>query len=410
MTFASGSFGQLRYIPETVRGKVPTAGNAVNLRMMEPTMKATVETVKSSEVNVNRMSTGSTRVDQNVDGGFNFELSAAEYDPFLESIVGGTFAHYGASGLGSAFAMQTTANSVKAAVAPTASSAFSALTVGSWFKVLPGPTASATVKAYFADAWFKVGAGSTATSLAVDPATPIVAPGLLAADLAGSSIAQSIVVNGAARKTFSFEHSLTDVNSRLLYTGMEPNTLELSVEVGSIITGSFGFIGSSHDARDGATYLPGVPVPSKANEVMNAVTDVGTVYENGTNLLANGSFIKSLSLSVNNNARGQKAVGVYGNAGVGLGELEITGSMQVYFQDTSYYKKWLDGVRTSLTVGFCDAAGNGYLIELDKVMFRDGGLNPGSNSEDVMLDLPFDAFYDAATQRGIRITRALAAP
>jgi hypothetical protein len=409
MPFASGSFGQLRFIPETVRGQVPVAGNAINLRMVEPTMKASIETTKSSEVNANRMSTGNTRVDQNVDGGFNFELSAAEYDPFLEAIVGGTFVHFGTAGLGAAFALQTTANSIKAAVAPTGSSAFTSLAVGSWFKVVPGPTASAAVKAYFADAWFKVGVGSTTTNLAVDAATPIVAPGLLAADLAGSAISQSIIVNGPARKTFSFEHSLTDVGSRMLYTGMEPNTLELNVEVGSIITGSFGFIGSSHDARDGASYLPGVPVASKAHEVMNAVTDVGTVYEGGANLLANGSFIKSLSLSLNNNARGQKAVGVFGNAGVGLGEFEISGSMQVYFQDTTYYKKWLDGERTSLTVGFCDAAGNGYLIELDKVKFRDGGLNPGGNDDDVMLDLPFDAFYDAATQRGIRITRALAA-
>ncbi|MBT2321292.1 hypothetical protein J7E62_02825 [Variovorax paradoxus] len=409
MTFASGSFGQLRYIPETVRGTVPVAGNAINLRMVEPTMKAAVETTKSSEVNANRMSSGNTRVDQNVDGGFNFELSAAEYDPFLESIVGGTFAHYGTNGLGAAFAMQTTATSVEAAVAPTGSSAFSQLVAGSWFKLVPGPTASAAAKAYFADAWFKVGAGSTSDSLAVDAATPIVAPGLIGADLADSKISQSIIVNGSARKTFSFEHTLTDVGSRLLYTGMEPNTMELNVEVGSIITGSFGFIGQTHDVRDGASYLPGAPVASKSFDVMNAVTDVGTVFEGDTNLLAGGSFIKSLSLSLNNNARGQKAVGVFGNAGVGLGEFEISGSMQVYFEDATYYKKWLDGERTSLTVGFCDSQGNGYLFELDKVMFRDGGLNPGGNNEDVMLDLPFDAFYDAATGRGIRITRALAA-
>ena len=78
MTYASGSFGQLRYIEETARGVVPVVGNATNLRMVQPTMKAAIDTIKSSEVNQNRMSSGNTRVDQSVDGGFDFELSAEE--------------------------------------------------------------------------------------------------------------------------------------------------------------------------------------------------------------------------------------------------------------------------------------------------------------------------------------------
>ena len=408
MTFASGSFGQLRYIQETARGVVPVAGNAVELRMVQPTMKAAIDTIKSSEVNKNRMSSGNTRVDQSVDGGFDFELSAKEYDPFLQGIVGGTYAHHGVNGLGSVFALQTTANSVKAAVAPVGASAFTTLAVGSWFKVVPPVGASLAIKQYFYDSWFKV-LSTTATQITLDPSTPIVAPGLIGADLAGAAIAQSVIINGPTRRTFSFEHDITDVGSKLLYTGMEPNTMELSVEVGSIITGSFGFIGQTHSVKDGVSYLPGTPVASQGYDVMNAVTDIGTLFESGTNLLASGSFIKSASLSINNNARGQKAVGVFGNASVGLGEFEISGNLQVYFQDATYYKKWLDGTRTSLSIAFADNGGNGYLIDLDKVMFRDGGLNPGGNNEDVMLDLPFAAFYDPVTLRGIRITRAMSA-
>ena len=56
-----------------------------------------------------------------------------------------------------------------------------------------------------------------------------------------------------------------------------------------------------------------------------------------------------------------------------------------------------------------DDKGNGYLIEMDRIKYRDGGINGIQKDQDVMLSLPFDAFYDSTTGRGLRITRAVAA-
>jgi hypothetical protein len=52
--------------------------------------------------------------------------------------------------------------------------------------------------------------------------------------------------------------------------------------------------------------------------------------------------------------------------------------------------------------------GNGYIIDLDRVIFKDAGLNL-SGRDDVLVSLSFDAFYNPATSRGIRITRSVAA-
>lgn len=405
MTFASGAFGQLRYIPEVTQGVTPATGNAVELRMTNPTMKAAVSSVKSNEISRTRMVSGSTNVDLNVDGGFDFELSGREYDPFIESVVYGNFTHYGTNGLGTTFSLTTAANSLTAAAAPTSTSAFTGLANGSWIKVVPPAGATAAVKDYFADRWFKV-ASTTTTTITLDPSTPITGVGLGITAAAGYSITQSVVSNGNVSKFFTFEYEQSDIAQFLQYTGMQTNSMSLSLQVGSIITGSFNFVGMGHDITP-TTKLPGAPVPSKSFDPMNAVTDVGMVLENGANLLTAGSFIKQLSLEVNNNLRGQKSLGVYGNSGVGTGELAVSGSMEVYFQDATYYKKWLNGTTTSLAIGMADQLGNGYLIELDKVKFRDGGLNPGGKDGDAMLTLPFDAFYNSATGRGIRITRAV---
>lgn len=407
MAFSSGAFGQLRYCVESVIGTTPAVAG-INLRQVGPTMKASVTTTSSKEVRQDRLSTGLTRTDLNIDGGFKFELSAKEYDPFLEGIVGSAMTHYGTLGLGTVFGLTTAALLVTAAVAPTTTSAFSLLVAGSWFKIVPPVGATAAQKLYFADAWFKV-ASTTTTTIVLDASTPIAAAGLGITAVAGYAVSQSTMINGAAKKGFTLEYALTDIAQFLPFQGMQVNTLDLDVQVGSIITGTMGFMGNTHSGMVASTTFTGGPVASQAFDVMNAVADVGVLRENGASLLSAGSFIKSIKLQISNNMRAQKAVGVFGNAGVGFGELSITGTLELFVQDATYYNRWFQGTNTSLEFGFADSAGNGYLFELDKVSFKDGGLNPGDQSSDVMLSLPFQAFYNAATGRGLRVTRGVVA-
>lgn len=412
MTFSSGAFGQLRYITETVIGTTPGAGNGVNLRQTGPTMKAAVATTASKEIRSDRLSSGLTRTDLNIDGGFNFELSAREYDPFIEALLGTAFTHYGVAGLGVAIptSCTTTSSTITAGGATSGASIFTALAVGSWFKLVPltGNALTAAQKTYFADAWFKV-LTTSATVITLDTSTPIAAVGIgsLGTFLA---VSQSVATNGATlTRGFTLEYAMTDITQFLPFQGMRVNSIDLNVQVGSIITGSMAFIGQGHTGMVAATTLPGSPVASQTLDVMNAVADVGVLMENGASLLTAGSFIKSVKLNISNNMRAQKAVAVFGNAGVGLGELAITGTLEMFVSDATYYNRWFNGTNTSLTFGFADSAGNGYLVELDKVQFKDGGLNPGDQSSDVMLSLPFQAFYNAATGRGVRFTRGVVA-
>jgi len=408
MAYASNAFGQLRYIPEVTAGVIPGAGNAVNLRQTGPTMKASIASVKSEEIRSDRLSTGSTNTDLNLDGGFNFELSGKEYDPFLCGLLGqAAFTHFGTNGLSAVIptSCTTTSSTITAGTATSGSSIFTGLAAGSWIKVIAPAAAPTAVRDYFTDKWFKV-LSTTATAITLNTSTPITAPGIgaLGADY---RISQSTIANGSTISTFAMEYALTDITQFLTFTGMQVNTFDLNLDVGAIAKGSFGFIGRSHTIQ-GVTRLPGTPVPSSSLEVMNSVSDLGAIYENGTSVLGTTSFIKSMKLSVNNNARAQKALGVFGTVGVGLGELAISGTMDVYLEDAAYYAKWLAGTTTSLSVGMADGVGNGYMIDLDKIKFTDGGLSM-SGRDDVMLSLPFEAYYDAATNRGIRITRAIAA-
>lgn len=413
MAFASTAFGQLRYIAEATPGVTPTAGVGVNLRTTNPTAKAQVESTKSNEINSNRMVRSSTNVDLTVDGGFDFELSRGEYDPFIAGVLCGGWAHYGVDGLGTAFPAATTATEITSTAAPSGTSAFTTLAKGQWFKLVPPAAASASVKQYFNDLWLKVSetVDPTATSITLSALTPLAGVGLLGTEVAGFKISSSTIINGSGTPSFTLEWHQTDIGQYLNYKGMRPNTMSLDFSVGSIITGSFGFMGQSHDITQAST-LPGGPgfTASQDGEVMNAVTDMGMIAVGGTNLLAGGtSFVHSLSMEINNNLRGQKALGVFGNAGVGYGEFAVSGTMEVYFQDADLYRQALEGENTTLAFGVADYTGAGYLVELDKIRWNNASMNPNGKDGDMMVSLPFEAFYRSDLARGIRITRAVAA-
>lgn len=406
---ASANLGQLRYMPETDPGVTPNSGNCHNLRTTQPNMRANVTTIKSQEITAERMVRSSTVTDVSVEGGFDFELSGKEYDWVLEAVLRNEFAHFGTGGLGAPFAMTSVANKITAGTATTGTSAFTKLAKGSWFKVIAPDSADKAVKDYFADAWFKVDSatGPTATEITLDPATPIKAPGLLSG-AAGFAISQSTLVPGDVRKTFTLEWDQRDIGEFMIYRGMEVNTMSLDFSIGAIVTGSVGFMGMTHDVSK-TTALPGSPRPSFDLDPLNSVSDVGYMSSGGRSLLQGHDYINSLRFEINNNLRGLKAIGYMGNAGVGVGALDVSGNFEAYFHNSELYKKWLNSEASDLIFGVADNKGNGYMIELPKIKYGEGSLNNISQNNDPMLSLTYDAFYDGTFGQGIRITRSIAA-
>jgi hypothetical protein len=398
---SSAAFGRLGYVKELAPGVTPASGNSNALRITSPTLKANVKSLKSAEIHPSRLVWGSVNADLDVAGGFDMELSAGEYDPFITSALCSTWVHYGAAGVGDAGVASAASSQITFSAAPTGASALSNLLPGTWFKLYT-PSAPSATRKYFARKWLKC-SSTTSTTINLDASTQVSGAGLSLSSSAGSYVRQSTASNGSDLSSYTLEWGQLDVRQFFQYSGMRVDTVDLKVSAGSLVTGAVSFVGMGHSVT-GSSVLPGVLQPSLFAEPLNATADVSLLLESGTDLMATGSFIKSIQLTVSNNLRAQKAVGVYGAAGIGLGELSVSGSVEMYLSDASYYRKWLAGAYTSLTFGMSDEQGNSYLFELDRVKFRDGNLNRGRDS-DVMLSLGFDAVYSATTGRGIRVTR-----
>lgn len=393
MALASSNRAQVRFIPEATFGVTPTTGNCINLRATGESLAYEIQTTTSQEIRADRQITDVVQTGASTSGGVNFELSYKEYDPFIEAVLQGTWKHYGTEGLGVAASvtLDSTAGTLTWSVAPTGTSALSELEVGQWFKLIaPGDPAN--------NAFLKL-ASRTSTSITVTAGTPI--PGTGSRPVAATQIKSSRVKNGTVQRSFSIEKEFADVSQFFLYKGMTASKMSLQFQSGSILGGSFDFMGTV-SVRADATQLPGTPVTSQTFDVMNAVSGVGSIYEAGVPLA--GTFIKSLNLDVDNALRGQDAIGTMGFVGIASGTVSVGGAVEMYLADGTMYDKLVNNTSSSLSWFVRDGNGNGYVYTAEKVKFSGGGVTAGGLNQDVMLSMNWQGLMDS-TGKTISIDR-----
>lgn len=218
--------------------------------------------------------------------------------------------------------------------------------------------------------------------------------------------ATNVLKNGITPKSFTFEETLelgaTDAFSR--YSGCMVNTLSLSVRAREKITGSIGVMGQKEVTATtivtGATYAAPTSEP-----ILAASGSVAGLAVAGLNPVPK---IRSVAFEINNNLRTRPVVGSQFSEEFGAGRVDVTGTIEAYFESLALYDLMLahGGGALSLTIG--KDANKKYTFLFPKVIFLNGERPIGSNSDDVMVSIPFRAVYDATEACSLKITRAVA--
>lgn len=385
MPNASSSRVQLRYIAEASFGVTPGAGNCVNLRMTGESLNADRSKEESKEMRSDRQVSGATTVDANAGGGINFHLSYAEYDAFLAAALQSSYTVFGVNGVSATATITFATGTLTASVATSGASDWSTLQRGQWFLVTAPGNAANDGKLLRVS----TSVAPTTTVITLDASTPAVA----ATSITLCTIATSRMSNGVTQPSFSIEKEFADVTQFMLFTGMTVNKLSLNFAAAALTDGSFDFMGKV-GALAGTTGLPGTPVASKTYEIMNGVTGIGQLWE-GTAPVT-GTFIKSMSMNVDNALRGQKALANLGNIGIGVGDFKVSGSMEVYFSNGTMYGKFTNDTYTQIIVGSQDLSRNGYVFTLPRVLLMNGNITAGAKNQDVMATFEYMAFSDDA--------------
>ena len=142
-------------------------------------------------------------------------------------------------------------------------------------------------------------------------------------------------------------------------------------------------------------------IPPTVSEIMSAGIQDGTIIE-GTTVIG---LVKGITLQIENNVRGKQVVGLVGNADIGKGRFNVTGTLSTYFEDFRLYDKYLKNEGTSLVFTLTSPDGGTYIFNMPNIKFTESSVMAGGPDQDVMVDGSFQALMDPASEKTLIITR-----
>ena len=397
MALATSSRLGFKFKPEVVFGVPVSASACYALRIAGESLDFSIKTDTSKEIRSDRQTTDLILTGAEASGGFSFELSYGEFDPFLESTLEGVWSVFGVNGVGTAIPTSATfaASTLTAGAATSGASIFTTLVLGQWIKISGSTIAGQNIWAQVSKT---IAPTSTVLTFEGSPFTSLTGNG-------GASviISASRLTNGVTQKSFTLEKTFADIGQTLTYKGMTPDKLSLKLASAAILDGSVDFKGKDASRQVGSL-LHATVTASTANAVMNGVNNVVNVLEGGSALA--GTFIKSLSLDISNNLRALDGIGYLGSVAVASGQAAVSGSVEFYFNDGALYDKFLANASSSLSFRVNDASGNGYVFTLPNLKYSGGKIVAGGINQDIMVSMSFTAIRDTLSGSTVIIDRA----
>ena len=270
------------------------------------------------------------------------------------------------------------------------------ITIGAWMKAADFATTANNV-------WFRV----REVDLAADTVTTEAQTGM-ATDAAATEQVQifygSRVENGAEAVSAhqnAVERRFEDHSpiTRELFLGMAVNNLNINLSPQAIAVGSLTWFGFNSAVSDnaGGSYpelyaaLP-VDVAAPQNDVYNTSSDIGRLGRGVDPIDAAGvNFVLEATIEINNNLRRQPAVGVFGAAGIGVGEFSVTGTLSTYFDNDEILQVILANSETTLDLITQGGDGRSQVFDLPRIKFSGGAPDVPGKNQDVTIPGTYQA-------------------
>lgn len=376
---------QLAFVAESTFGEKETGSALQILRYNSESLKQDMNTTISEEIRSDRQISDVARIGISASGGIDFELSYGSHDIFLKSALL-------SSGWSTEVRMERLTFSIDSADNSINDSGNGFVTAG-----------------YVADQWLLTAGFNNAANngffkiVSVAAGKIVVEGGTLVTEIVDEDpreiIMGAYIINGTTLTSYNLEKDFKDLSNALsLLKGMSINSMSLEIPADGIIKGSFEFMGSAEESLS-SSGGSGYSNPT-TTVIMTGANHVTDFLENLEDLA-----ILSLSLNLNNNLRTRLQVGTLGVASIGVGSVEITGTVTLHLANATLFNKYLNQDTTSIVVAVQDGAGNGYVIELPSVKLINATRNAGGLNTDVIGEFEFRAYMDSSESVSIRIAR-----
>lgn len=269
------------------------------------------------------------------------------------------------------------------------------LAIGAWMKMADFATVGNNV-------WFRI----REVDLTADTVTTEAQTGM-ATDAAATEQVQAFygarVENGAqaiSAHQFAVERRFEDHSpiTRELFLGMALNNFNITLAPQAIEVGSLTWFGFNSAVSDNSPTYPelyaNVPVDVAAPQfdVYNTSSDIGRLGRGVDPIDAAGvNFVLEATIEINNNLRRQPAVGVFGAAGIGVGELSVTGTLSTYFDNDEILQVILTNDETTLDLITQGGDGRSMIFDLPRIKFSGGAPDVPGKNQDVTIPGTYQA-------------------
>jgi len=401
MSFATANRVALKYIAEVTENVTPTSPNLQSQRFTSESLNNNSDFVTSQEIRADRMTPDTVQTSLSAGGDISGELSYSTYDDFIE---GAMFSDWVTTG-------SAVGPAVDIAVTKTSGTPNTWVLVNS--AATDWTTMSLAVGQFVEVAGFAVAGTFYAEIVSVDATTLAIKP---LTDVASEAEGDAVTVtplnyirNGTTNKSFTIQKSFEDLNTVEYwnFTGTKIGSWSLDFSTGAILNTVFSLL-----ARDGVmteTQFAGSSITGATTTgVMNAVNDVTAVTFDGDPGAASFSF-NSLSLAMNNALRGQEAIGTLGFIGVVPGRIQITGDIELYFENSTLFDNFRAATAFQLTLMVQDSEGNAYIIVLPRCKYTSMEIVAGGLDTDIFASASLEALINVAGTYQIQVSRKAAA-
>jgi len=218
--------------------------------------------------------------------------------------------------------------------------------------------------------------------------------------LFGRTFAGDTLLMGTQQISYLIEQEFSDIGRFKYLTGARCSQMSMNITARQVINGTFNFLGKQMFSV-GTSRAGGSPTAASTNSIMNASTNVASITDNG---VAISAPVRSLTININGNLRPLDQIGSLALAQIGDGTFNVSGRIEIYFQDSTIYDKVLSHTTTALAFRTVDDAGQGYDWLFPAIKLT-GDPNAAGQNQDVILPLDWAAKYDSTTGTMARIIK-----
>lgn len=200
---------------------------------------------------------------------------------------------------------------------------------------------------------------------------------------------------GNIQKYFTFEEFDSTLSFGRVFTGVEVDSLKLSIKPDATVSAVFALMGRGHTVVSTSIDVTPTAIIAGKNPMTGAL---GSLTIDGA-----AGFVTSVDLSISNSIKMINTIGSTAPTASTNGAKSITGSLTVLIENATLYNKFIANTTAALVFVISDGT-NTYTFNIPKCGITKANASADSPDERV-LSLEFEALYDATLLSIMSITR-----